>query len=341
MSEQQVENTEEIKGETPAAEAVEIPAHYTALGVENEEQYTAKIDAWKGYEQAHQEATSLKSEYEERLNIIRGADKEVDSEIAQLEVLKSKGFTIKQATHILGVTEDELRNDPLEALVLAEIARNAGKKTQPTRAEIEAAYREEFGLREEGEYEPTARMKLRVSDAMEAIENIRTSVGETKNPYTFAKEILEKEKNDIVQARSTVGDSLNKLFASTNDVYTVTDSDGNAINIPITKEEKEIISSSIAGFSKEQLAILSSANGSLSKFVNNQLLISKHDSGQLFTEYAKQVSDAKVRDQQKEVVKDTLNGSPKIISRPAKAVAGGDKPSIHEKFAAAKAALKP
>lgn len=337
---EEIVNTEEIKEEIPSAEAVEIPAHYTALGVENEEQYTAKIAAWKGYEQSHQEATTLKSEYEERLNIIRGADKEVDTEIAQLEVLKSKGFSVKQATHILSVTEDELRNDPLEALVLAEIAKNAGKKTQPTRAEIEAAYREEFGLPEDGEYEPTARMKLRVSDAIEAIENIKASVGETKNPYTFAKEILEKEKNDIVQARSTVGDSLNTLFASTNDVYTIKDSDGNAINIPITKEEKEIISSSIAGFSKEQLAILSSANGSLSKFVSNQLLISKHDSGQLLAEYTKQVLDAKVKDQQKEVVKDALNGSPKVISRPAKAAAGDGKPSIHDKFAAAKAALK-
>lgn len=330
MSEQTTEQVVETQTETVVTEVapvVEIPQHFKALEVENDEQFNERINHYKEVEKNWNEVQTKKSEIDSTFEILKTVEKEPNPEILALESLLEKGISRRTANEILDTTEDEFKANPLKTLMLAEAVKDP-KFFAANKDDIEKSIREQYNLPEEGEYEPTAGMKLAALKAVEDINKIKSEVGEAKNPFTLAKTKFAEQASSFESGKKAAATELQAIVAGLTEV---TDKQGDAVfTFKVSKEDRAMLESEIEGLSA---AFIGSDKEAINKYVVERVRIQKYLSGEAFKEW----ENTRAADIEQQVTKRLLEGKPVTINRSTEdAKAGEMSPIMKAAIAAGK-----
>jgi len=303
--------TEAAAVETVTTETEVVPSWYnTHLGVDSEDAATQKLEFYKTLEQQQESLRAKEQDYDSKLNLFAQVEKDPDPEMVALEGLKAKGVPLKVATQIMDVTREELQSNPLEALILAEAMKNPTKFKEMGRAGIEQALRETYNLEESGEYTATARMKSDAFDAILAIENSKKDIAEVKNPITFAKENAAKAQQVIEARQAAAIVELEKVASTMTEVsYKYGEK---SIPLKVTREEVDKVFENQKSFLGAAFDT-STKDGkeALKSYVQEQVIISKVKSGELFVEW----ENSYAADVARGATQESLNGQVKTINR--------------------------
>lgn len=318
------ETVDTTQGAETTQEVVETPQGYWATyGYENEEVFKSDFEQMRELKTKAEQLSVWENDYKEKLSILQEAEDPFagNDEIKTLVSFAKKGINASLATEIVSMSPESVDADPIKALVLAEAIKNPDNYKRLGRAVIEEAIRETYGVGE-GEYTPTSRMKLDAANAAVSIENLKKSVEEVKNPYTFAKEVKNQSLEAYTKKQTSAMTELERFSSTLGEIaYEV--SPEQKFSLKVSNEEvKAILDSGMAAglghfFDVSTKEGREAAHG----WLKNQILIHKVQSG----DFAKQIIDAVTTDVKKEAVKDVHNGGTVLPDRTGKTSPDGKK----------------
>lgn len=305
------ENTEEvIKSSEDVVEAPVIPAHYAALEVDSDEAFNEKINYLKTIEQQWTGFQDKSKTVEETFNILSQVNEDPDTEIAQLSAMKKQGVSLSTATRLMSMTEEDFMKNPLATLMLAEEVTDS-KNFSKYKSDFEAALREKYGIGD-GDYEPSALMRVDAAKAVEKVMNFKNSIEVNKNPFIFAKEKLSQDARNFESAKNEAAATFEKIASGLSEV---TDVQGESkFNLKVTKDELDSILKE-----KEQIASIfasmppKEAAEKMSNYLKERILISKYRSGEVFKAW----EQSRAAEVEQKTVREVLSGNDKPINRAA------------------------
>lgn len=308
------ENTNVEETTTAAAETTETTeaapaAWFAKYDFDSEETADTKIAYYKTLEGKEAELQQKSAEWDEKLHTLSYIDKEPDAELATLESYKAKGIPLRLATQIMESTREELQSNPVEALILHEALKNPAKFKEMGRAGIEEAIKEKYNIIDV-DTPPSALMKSDAFDAIMAIEKSKSEVVDVKNPFTFAKEKKEADRNSFVQRQQGFERELDKAISQIKEVKVM--SGDKELSLKVTKEELDTIFTRKDGLANLPFD-LSTKEGvkEFNGWVEKQVLWTKYLSGEVLTKWG----ETHAADTEQKVTKEVLNGQAKVVDR--------------------------
>ena len=306
MSTENQENQEVV--ETAENQEVVIPPHFAAFGVDSDEAFNEKVNYFKSIEEQWNGFQEKAKNVDETYNVLRAVEETPDEEIAALSAMKKQGMSLSTATSLLSASEETLMANPLKTLMLAEEVTDS-KNFAKYKNDLEAALREEYGIGD-GDYEPSAKMKVAAAKAVEKIMQFKNSIEVNKNPFIFAKERLTNEAKAFESAKSEAASTFERVLTGLNEV--TDEQNGLKFNLKVTKEEldsilkeRDQIASIFASMSPKEAA------EKMSSYVKERILISKYRSGEVFKAW----ESSRAADVEQETVKRVLSGNEQPVQR--------------------------
>lgn len=295
---------------------VETP-WFAQFGFENEDSFKTEFEQLRSYKSLAKELEEKQKDIDEGFSLLQEAEDPFSGieEARMIVAFGKKGISSSVANQIVSSTSDNLMEDPLKALILAEAVKNPSKFKQLGQDTIEEAIRERYNLGE-GEYQPTALLKSDAIDAIELINRTKKDVEDVKNPYIFAKELKTQTQKQIAERQALAFGEAETYAKQLKEVpYKFGDTE---VSLKVSNEEVEsILKSQYAGYLGQAFdAATKEGKQAVRDWLSNQILIHKVQSGDLGV----QISKSLIAQAEKNAVQQVYNGQPKMVNRVDKTV---------------------
>lgn len=304
-------------------ETVETPQTIWAQwGFEDEDTFKSEFETLREIKTKADEISQKEAYVKEHLDILGEAEDPFGGveEVKQILAYAKKGLPTNVAMELISTGDDAIAQNPLKALVLAQAIKNPENYKTLGRETIEQAIKETYGI-DDDDYTPSARMKLDAANAIAEIKNLKQSVGDVKNPFTFAKEV-KTQKLEQYTTRQTAAVAELERFGETltNLPYKAADQE---FSLKVSSEEvKQILGSGMAqGLGHFFDVTTKDGRQAAQEWLKTQVLIHKVQSG----DFAKQIIDSVKANIEAKVVKEKSNGGVVIPDRTGKANEGKAK----------------
>lgn len=311
VAEQVTEVAETTTTETvETTEQVEIPVYLKLTGTENDDQFSEWVNGAKEVLSAREQVNEMKAKYESELALFQTVDEEPDMDLEAIKALKKKGLDFQTANKIMTLTDEKVSSNPLKTLLLAEQVRNPEFYAR-NKDDIERSIREDMGLPEEGDYTPTAKLKIAALKAAEELSKMKSEVGEVKNPIKIARESRDAQTKMYAERQNL---ALAEATAFASELKEVKHKFGESeLSLQVSKEEIDSLLKSGAASYLGYTFDTSTKEGkqALRDWVASQILIHKFQSGEFATKLVESL-EAKV---EKKAIQEVHNGQPVTVSR--------------------------
>lgn len=324
-----VETVEGTQGEGATQQAAETtPAqteqgYWAQFGYENEDNFKSEFEQLRELKSKSEEVLTKEKDYSEKLALLQEAEDPFagNDDIKMAVAYAKKGIGMGLINDINSITPESVDSDPIRALVIAESIKNPDNYKKLGRAVIEEAIRETYGVGD-GEYTPTARMRLDAANAVVSIENLKKSVEDVKNPYTFAKEVKTQNEQRYIQKQQSAMTELERFGSTLSEIaYDVLPEQKFSLKVS-NEEVKAILGSGMsAGLGHFFDVTTKEGRDAAHSWLKTQVLIHKVQNG----DFAKQIIESVGTQAKKEAVREVHNGGMATPNRTGTTTVDGKK----------------
>lgn len=305
-------------------ETVETPQTIWAqFGFEDENTFKSEFESLREIKSKADEIEQSRVRVKEELDLLGEAEDPFGGidEVKQIVAYAKKGIPTKIAMELISASDDTISQNPLNALVLAQAIKNPENYKSLGRETIEQAIKETYGIDGYDDYTPSARMKLDAANAIAEIKNLKQSVGDVKNPYTFAKEVKGQKQEQYTQRQTAAITELERFGETLKELpYEAADQ---KFSLKVSNEEvKQILGHGMAsGLGHFFDVNTKDGKQAAQEWLKTQVLIHKVQNG----DFAKQIIDSVKANIERDVIKEKSNGGTVIPNRTGKANEGKGK----------------